>query len=37
MIDIEYSDIGYKLNTLIDDTKVNCTVVEKPFYDPKKR
>ncbi len=37
MIDIEHSDIGYKLNTLIDDNKVNCTVVEKPFYDPKKK
>ena len=37
MIEIDFSDIGYKLKVLTNDEMINCTVVEKPFYDPKKK
>ncbi len=36
IIEIDYSDIGNKLKVFINDNEVNCTVIEKPFYDPKK-
>ena len=37
MIDIDKSQIGNKLNVKTNDGEVNCVVVEKPFYDPKKK
>ena len=37
MVDIKYTNLGTKLQTKIDDKIVNCTVVEKPFFDPKKK
>ena len=37
MVDIKYTDLGTKLQTKIDDKIVNCTIVEKPFFDPKKK
>ena len=29
--------IGKKFKTITDNGEVDCTVVEKPFYDPKKQ
>ncbi len=37
MIDVNESEIGNKLNINMDDSKVGSVVVEKPFYDPKKK
>ena len=37
MIAIEHSEIGGKFMVDTNDNKINCTVVEKPFYDPKKK
>ena len=37
MIEIDHSDIGNKLEVVADKEKFNCTIVEKPFYDPKKK
>ena len=37
MIDIQYSKLDTKLITIINEKKVNCRVVEKPFFDPKKK
>ena len=37
MIEIDFSDIGNKLKVSTNDEIINCTVVEKPFYDPKKK
>ena len=37
MIAIEHSEIGGKFKVDTNDNKINCTVVEKPFYDPKKK
>ena len=37
MIEIEQSKIGNKYKVKINDSEFNCTIVEKPFYDPKKK
>ena len=37
MINIEYSEIGTELDVKIGDKNFKSTVVEKPFYDPKKK
>ena len=37
MVDIDYSEIGNKFEVTADNKKFNCTIVEKPFYDPKKK
>ena len=37
MIDVKYSEIGTELTVIIEDKKMSCKVVEKPFYDPKKK
>jgi aminomethyltransferase len=37
MIKIEHSEIGTMLNVISNNDKLNCKVVEKPFYDPKKK
>ncbi len=37
MIDIDHSNLGQKLKVKIDENVINCSVVEKPFFDPKKK
>ncbi|MDC0293662.1 glycine cleavage system protein T [Candidatus Pelagibacter sp.] len=37
MIEIEQSEIGTKLEVITNEGKYNCEIVEKPFYDPKKK
>jgi aminomethyltransferase len=37
MIEINQSNIGNKFKVKTDDIEVNCFVVEKPFFDPKKQ
>ena len=37
MVDINHTEIGNKFEVTADDKKFNCTIVEKPFYDPKKK
>jgi glycine cleavage system aminomethyltransferase T len=37
MINIEYSEIGTELDVKIGDKNFKTTIVEKPFYDPKKK
>ena len=37
MIAIKYSNIGGKFKVKTNDGQFNCAIVEKPFYDPKKK
>ena len=37
MIEINQSEIGNKFKIKMNDGDINCTIVEKPFYDPKKK
>ena len=37
MIDIDHSNLGQKLKVKIDENVIDCSVVEKPFFDPKKK
>ncbi len=37
MVDINFSNIGTVLEVTTHEGKYNSTVVEKPFYDPKKK
>ena len=37
MIEINYSELGNELNVLTHEGKYSATIVEKPFYDPKKK
>jgi len=37
IVGIDYSDIGNKFEVLTGKINIGCTVVEKPFYDPKKK
>ena len=37
IVDIDYAKTGLKLEAIIDNLKVDCIVIEKPFYDPKKQ
>ena len=37
IIDIDHSNLGQKLKVKIDENVINCSVVEKPFFDPKKK
>ncbi len=37
IIEIEYSEINNELEVQINDKKFKCIVVEKPFFDPKKK
>ena len=37
MIDIDHSNLGQKLKVKIDENAINCSVVDKPFFDPKKK
>ena len=37
MIKINQSKIGNKLKIKANENEINCTVVEKPFFDPRKK
>ncbi len=37
IVEIQQSEIGNKIEVNSNEGKFNCTVVEKPFYDPKKK
>ena len=37
MVDIHYSKIGQEIEVLIDNKNFKCEVIEKPFFDPKKK
>jgi aminomethyltransferase len=37
MVEIQQTEIGNKFDVISNEGKFNCTVVEKPFYDPKKK
>ena len=37
MVEINYSEIGINLKIISDDKEINSTIIEKPFYDPKKK
>ena len=37
MIEINQSEIGNMFKVKTNDGDINCTIVEKPFYDPKKK
>ena len=37
MVEIDYSEIGTKLQVDNNNGKFNCIIVEKPFYDPRKK
>ncbi len=37
IVDIKHSKIGSDLDTIIQKKKIRCQIVEKPFFDPKKK
>ena len=37
MVEINYSEIGNNLKIVSDDKEICSTVIEKPFYDPRKK
>ena len=37
MVEINNSGIGNSLKVFIDDKEISSKVIEKPFYDPKKK
>ena len=37
MIEIDHSNIDNKFKVFANNTEIEGTVVEKPFYDPKKK
>ena len=37
MIDIKFAKLGNKFDVIANEKRLNCLVVEKPFYDPKKK
>ena len=37
MVEIDHSGIGNNLKISINGSEINSTVIEKPFYDPKKK
>ena len=37
IVDIDNSDIGNNLKVIINDDEISSKVIEKPFYDPKKK
>ena len=37
MVNIKYAKKGTKLQVKIEDKIVNCTIIKKPFFDPKKK
>ena len=37
MVEINHSEIGSNLKIISDNEEINSTIIEKPFYDPKKK
>ena len=37
MVEINNSKIGNNLKVIFDDKEINSKIIEKPFYDPKKK
>ena len=37
MVEVQQTELGNKFEVISNEGKFNCTVVEKPFYDPKKK
>ena len=37
IVEIEFSEIGNSLKVKIEDKDIDCLIVERPFYDPKKK
>ena len=37
IVDIEYSKIGLVIEVSIKDKNFKCEVIDKPFFDPKKK
>ena len=37
MVSIEQSELGNNFQVITNGGKFNCIIVEKPFYDPKKK
>ena len=37
MVKINHSEIGNSLKINIDNKEINSKIIEKPFYDPKKK
>ena len=37
MVEVDHSVIGNNLKVSTSDKEINSTVIEKPFYDPKKK
>ena len=37
MVEVDHSEIGNNLKVSISDKEIHCIVIEKPFYDPKKK
>ena len=37
MLSIKHTAVGGKFKFKTNDSEFDCTVVEKPFYDPKKK
>jgi len=37
MVKINHSEIGNNLKIIFEDKQINATIIEKPFYDPKKK
>ena len=37
MVEINHSEIGNNLKVISDNKEINSTIIEKPFYDPKKK
>ena len=37
MVEINHSEIGNDLKVISDNKEINSTIIEKPFYDPKKK
>ncbi|MDC0061187.1 glycine cleavage system protein T [Candidatus Pelagibacter sp.] len=37
MVEINHSEIGNDLKIISDNKEINSTIIEKPFYDPKKK
>ena len=37
MVEIDHSKIGNDLKIIFNDKEINSTIIEKPFYDPRKK
>ena len=37
MVSVDQSELGNKFQANTDEGKFSCVIVEKPFYDPKKK